>query len=73
MPCAGERSGPLVIFFTNDLLKTAQVGSADDLDAAQLQMRQFALEKPGWYFIWDPKALRVIARLDTTKPSAMRG
>lgn len=56
------------IFFANDLVEPVEVASASDVEAARRRMRDFAAQKPGWYFVWDSNSLRVIARMDTTNP-----
>jgi len=62
----------LDIFFANDLLAPVHVGKADDLESARMRMGLLAAETPGWYFVWDAAAHRVVARIDTTRPEGIR-
>ena len=62
----------LEIFFANDLREPLQVGCADNVASARVRMEQIAKERPGWYFVWDRDNLRVIARIDTTRPEGVQ-
>lgn len=43
------------------------IAECPSFDAAQQQMRQLALEKPGHYFIWDWANRIVVDNLDTIR------
>lgn len=62
----------LDVFFANDLFEPVRVGTASDVESARVFMEQIAKERPGWYFVWDAKNLRVLARIDTTRRSEIR-
>jgi hypothetical protein len=57
----------LDIYFANDLREPVWIASAREIEAARSRMRLIAQEEPGWYFVWDSRNLRVIARIDTTQ------